>query len=58
MLREVIEGAAVVDWQRMANLIGVTQEAATAIGIGPGVDGADAAVPVVEVNVDADRTRI
>ena len=31
------------------------REAATAIGIGPGVDGADAAAPVVEVNVDADR---
>ena len=55
MLREVIEGQAVVDWQRMANLLGITREAATAIGIGPGVDGADAAAPVVEVNVDADR---
>ena len=54
MLREVVEGADVVDWQRMANLLGVTQETAMGIGIGPAIDGGDAAVAATEIVVDAD----
>ena len=58
LLRLAIEGAEVAEWKRAANMLGIHQATANAIGLGPVLDEGDdpAGVEVMAVTGDISAT--
>jgi hypothetical protein len=54
MLRAEIEGEPATDWQRAANILGVTLETAAALGIGQALDDEGNPVDLAEIDIDPD----